>query len=77
MGGRGWGAGHYPQQENIELAQTNSNNDPHDEVTMGQGHRGRDLSSAPDKQPVWPNLGLGQPQTLVPGQFGMHAPSIG
>lgn len=44
---------------------------------MGQGHRGRDLSSAPDKQPVWLNLGLDQPQTLVPGQFGMHAPSIG
>lgn len=49
-----------------------------DEVTMGQGQRGHDLSSAPDKRPVWTNLGLGQPQTLVPGQFGMHAPcSIG
>jgi len=24
----GWGGGHYPQQGNIELAQTNSRNDP-------------------------------------------------
>lgn len=31
-GGRGWswgrGGGHYPQQGNIELAQTNSHSDP-------------------------------------------------
>lgn len=27
-GGHDWGRGHYPHQENIELAQTNGNNDP-------------------------------------------------
>lgn len=30
-----------------------------DEVTMKRGHQGHDLSSAPDKRPVWTNLGLG------------------
>lgn len=44
-----------------------------DEVTIEEGHRGHDLSSAPDKRPVWTNWGgLGQTQTLVPDQFGMR-----
>lgn len=43
------------------------------EVTMKQGHRGHDLSSAPDKQPVWTNLRLVWPQTLVTGQPEMQA----
>lgn len=30
-----------------------------DEVTMKRGHQGHDLSSPPDKRPVWTNLGLG------------------
>lgn len=30
-----------------------------DGVTMKRGHQGHDLSSAPDKRPVWTNLGLG------------------
>ena len=42
---------------------------------MEQGHRGHDLSPAPDKRPVWTNLGLGQGQTLVPDQLGTHTPS--
>lgn len=29
-----------------------------DEVTMRQGHQGHDLSSAPDKRPVWTKLGI-------------------
>lgn len=28
-----------------------------DEVTIEEGHQGHDLSSAPDKQPVWTNWG--------------------
>lgn len=45
-----------------------------DEVTMGKGHRGHDLSSTPVKQAVSLHLGLAQPQTLVPGQIGTHSP---
>lgn len=33
----------------------------------GAGSLGHDLSSASDKQPVWPKLGYSQVQTLVPG----------
>lgn len=76
-GGVGWGqgrdGGHYPQQENIELAQTNSHNDPW-WGNNGAGSQGPDPSSASDKQPVWTNLGLGQTQTLALGQFGMPPP---
>lgn len=45
-----------------------------DELTMGKGHRGRDLSSTPVKQAVSLHLGLAQPQTLVPGQIGTQSP---
>lgn len=34
-----------------------------DEVTMGKGRQGRDLSSTPVKQAVSLHLGLDQPQT--------------
>lgn len=34
-----------------------------DEVTMGKGHQGRDLSSTSVKQAVSLHLGLDQPQT--------------
>lgn len=45
-----------------------------DEVTMGKGHRGHELSSTPVKQAVSLHLGLAQPQTLVPGQIGTQSP---
>lgn len=49
--------GHYPGRGILNWPRQTATATP-DEVTMGQGHWGHNLSSAPDKWPVWPSLEL-------------------
>lgn len=61
-GGFFWGGGRVqvitPQRGDIELAQTNSRNDPWWGNNEAGSPRSRPVLS-PDKRPVWTNLGLG------------------
>lgn len=45
-----------------------------DEVTIGRGHQGRDMSSTSAEQAVSLHLGLDQPHTLVSGHFRTQSP---